>query len=156
MLLQYSKCDILSLEREEKMDQSLVIIISIVSAIGIIIFLTAVVFIVYAAIELRKAAVSLSSFLKMAEVKMIPVLEEAEQSLKNIKKISDDVATVTTSVKNISFALSDTAENIRNLSNIVEDVRKGVSLRVLGLKAGMKTALNVLIQEISKKQKKEE
>jgi uncharacterized protein YoxC len=137
------------------MDQSLVIIISIVSAIGIIVFLTAVVFIVYAAIELRKAAATLNSFLKMAEDKMAPVLEEAEQSLKNIKKISDDVATVTASVKTISFALSDTAQNIRNLSNIVEEVRKGVSLRVLGLKTGIKTALNVLIQEISKKQKKE-
>ncbi len=137
------------------MDQSLVIIISIVSAIGIIVFLTAVVFIVYVAIELRKAAATLNSFLKMAEDKMAPVLEEAEQSLKNIKKISDDVATVTASVKTISFALSDTAQNIRNLSNIVEEVRKGVSLRVLGLKTGIKTALNVLIQEISKKQKKE-
>jgi uncharacterized protein YoxC len=136
------------------MDQSLVIIISIILSIGIIGFLISVVFIIYAAIELRKAATSINSFLKVTEQKIVPVLEEAEYSLKNIKKISNDVSTVTDSVKNISFALGETAENIRNLSNFVEEIRKGVSLRVLGLKAGVKTAMNVLIHEI-KKQKKE-
>lgn len=138
------------------MDQSLVIIISVILSIGLIGFLTAVFFIVYASVELKRAATSLSHFLKITEEKINPILEEAEQSLKNIKKISEDIGTVTDNVKNISYALNETVTNIRNLSNIVEEIRKGASVRLMGFKAGIKTALNVLIHEISSKKLKKE
>lgn len=138
------------------MDQSLIIILSIILSIGVIGFLVALIFVIYAAIELKRAASSLSIFLKTTEERITPVLEEAELSLKNIKKISDDIGTVTDNVKNISVALNETANNIRDISNIVEDVKRIVSVRFMGLKAAIKTATSVLIQEIiSKKTKKE-
>lgn len=138
------------------MDQSIIAILSIVLSIGIIGFLVALIFVIYAAIELKRAASSLSNFLKVTEDRIAPVLEEAELSLKNIKKISDDIVTVTDNVKNISVALNETAKNIRDISNIVEDIKRGASLRFMGLKAAIKTAMNVLIQEISSKKTKKE
>lgn len=138
------------------MDQSLIVILSIILSVGIIGFLVALVFIIYAAIELKRAASSLSNFLKVTEERITPVLEEAELSLKNIKKISDDIGTVTDNVKNISIALNETAKNIRDISNIIEDIKRGASLRLMGLKAGFKTAINVLMQEISSKKSKKE
>jgi uncharacterized protein YoxC len=138
------------------MDQSVIIIFSIILSVGLIGFLVALIFIIYAAIELKRAASSLSNFLKVTEDRMTPVLEEAELSLRNIKKISDDIGKITDNVKDVTIALNETAKNIRDISNIVEDIKRGASLRIMGLKAGIKTAINVLIQEISSKKTKKE
>jgi hypothetical protein len=65
--------------------------------------------------------------------------------------VSDDVGEVTENVRNFSGAMYDIAANVRALSAIVSELREGVSLRVLGIKSGIKTALNVLIKELMSK-----
>lgn len=133
------------------MDQSWIIIMSLGLSIGVIGFLFVIGFIVYAAIEIRKAALTFNGFLIRIEERIKPVLEEAEQSLKSIRNVSDDARTITENVKNFSSSINEIATNIKIISNIVNELKEGASLRVLGIKAGIKAALNVLIKELSAK-----
>lgn len=114
-------------------------------------FLVAMGFLVYASIELRKAAISLKAFLKVAEEKIPPLIAETEQTLKSLRRVSDDVAIVTENVGNVSTALREITENVRVASLIVTDLREGASLRFMGVKAGIRAAMHALGQEIKKK-----
>lgn len=128
-----------------------VVILSIGFFIMLIGFLAAIGFLIYASVEIRRAANTLKEFLKNAEERINPVLEEAEQTLKSIRKVSDDMGTATENVRNFSGAMHEIVDNVRTLSGIVSDLREGLSLRVLGVKAGIKTALNVLIKELGER-----
>ncbi len=114
----------------------------------IIVLLAAIFFLIFVALEVRKVVAGAKDFLKAAEEKMTPALVEAEQALKNIKRISDDVATVSGEARNLSSALSDIVTNVNALSLLVTEVREGLSLRVLGLKAGVGTAVDVFMKQI--------
>ncbi|MDI6728664.1 MAG: DUF948 domain-containing protein [Thermodesulfovibrionales bacterium] len=131
--------------------QSWILILSVGFFIMTLGFIAAIGFLIYASLEIRKAAQTFKEFLKNTEERINPVLEETEQTLKSLRKVSDDVATVTENARNFSGALYEIVDNLRALSSIVHDVREGVSLRVLGVKAGVKTALNVLIKELMNK-----
>lgn len=111
-------------------------------------FLAAIGFLIYASLEIRRAASAFKEFLKNTEERMKPVLEETEQTLKSLRNVSDDVGTATENVRNFSDAVYEIVDNVRALSGIVSDLRGGVNLRVLGVKAGIKAALNVLIRQI--------
>jgi methyl-accepting chemotaxis protein len=114
-------------------------------------FIAAIGFLVYASLEIRRAAQTFKEFLKNTEERINSVLEETEQTLKSIRKVSDDMGTATENVRNFSGAMHEIVDNVRALSSIVHDVREGMSLRVLGVKAGIKTALNVLLKELMSK-----
>lgn len=131
--------------------QSWIVIISVGFFIIVFGFIAAIGFLIYASLEIRRAAQTFKEFLKNTEERINPVLEETEQTLKSIRKVSDDVGTVTENVRNFSGAMHEIVDNLRALSSIVHDVREGVSLRVLGVKAGIKTALNVMIKELINK-----
>lgn len=128
-------------------NQSWVVILSIGFFIIIVGFLAAIGFLIYASVEIRRAANTFKEFLKNAEERLNPVIEEAEQTLKSLRKVSDNVGTATENVRNFSGAMHEIVDNVRVLSGIVSDLREGLSLRVLGVKAGIKTALNVLIKQ---------
>lgn len=133
------------------MDQSWIIIMSLGLSVGVIGFLIVVGFIVYASIEMRKAAITFNGFLIRTEERMKPVLEEAEQSLKSIRNVSDDMKTVTENVKNFAGEMNEITTNLKVINNIANELKEGASLRVLGIKAGIRAALNVLIKEMSAK-----
>ncbi|WP_333652154.1 DUF948 domain-containing protein [Dissulfurispira sp.] len=131
--------------------QSWILIMSVGFFIMTLGFIAAIGFLIYASLEIRRAAQTFKEFLKNTEERINPVLEETEQTLKSLRKVSDDVGTVTENARNFSGALYEIVDNLRALSSIVHDVREGMSLRVLGVKAGIKTALNVLIKELMSK-----
>jgi len=130
------------------LNQSVVIILIIGFFVLLIGFLIAIGFFVYAALELKRISASLREFLKNTEDRMKPVLEETEQTLKSIRKVSDDIGDVTDNVRSFSGSMKEIAINLEALSSITGDLRQGVSLRVLGLKAGIKAATEVLIKQI--------
>lgn len=112
---------------------------------------------VYFLMELKKAAAAFQETLKNVdnsikniEENMKPVLEDAGQTLKSIRSVSEDVEAVTGNVRNFSAAMYDIAINLRAISSIINDLRGGASLRATGLKVGVKTALNVLVKELTK------
>jgi hypothetical protein len=50
-------------------------------------------------------------------------------------------------VKNVSTALDEVTANIRALNALIAEVREGLTVRVGGIKAGIKTAINVLMNK---------
>lgn len=103
---------------------------------------------IYAVMEIRRLAVTLNEFIKSTEEKLYPVLEETELSLRSFRKISDDAGRVTENIRNLSDAAQDIVTNVRALSSVVNYVGEGASVRISGVKAGLKTALGVLIRQI--------
>ncbi|MDI6801324.1 MAG: DUF948 domain-containing protein [Thermodesulfovibrionales bacterium] len=132
-------------------DYTWVVFISIGSFIVLIGLLFAIGFVIYASIEIRKVAMSLREFLKNTDERMKPLIEETELALRSIRKVSDDVGAVTEGVRGFSSAMNETVQNVRALSGMIGELQEGVSLRVLGLKTGIKTALNVLFKELMRK-----
>lgn len=139
--------------------QSWLIFLSLGCFILSLAVLVAVGFIIYLLLEIRKTAASfqenlknINNSVKNIEENMKPVIEEVGQALKSIRNVSEDVETVTGNVRNFSTAIYDITVNLRALSSIINDLRDSVSLRATALNIGVKTALNVLVKELTKRQ----
>lgn len=119
-----------------------ILLFGILSAIGVLI---------YTIFEIRKAAAVLNSTLKSTEERLNPVLGETEQFLRSIRKITDDVGAATDAARNIAEAGNDIVTNLRALSRLLNEFGEGLSLKAFGIKAGVKTALDVLIDQIKRR-----
>ncbi|MCD5412306.1 DUF948 domain-containing protein [Thermodesulfovibrionales bacterium] len=158
--------------------QWLIVILSIGFFMIALVFLLVIGFLIYAAIELRKASFILKEFSRVTEEKVSPILKEteqtlkslrrvsdevglitedvrirpvlgeAEQTLRSLKKVSDDVGMVTESARDISGATREIVINLKAISSLTNTLGGGVSLQVSGVKAGIKAALNNLIKQI--------
>jgi len=122
--------------------------------IGIIVvaitFLAVVFLLIYSFIQIRKAANALTDFLAATDLKINPVLKEAEETLKSIRMVTDDIGTATSNIRNISVALSDVAIQVRTLGLLTEDLQYRLAVRITGLKAGIKAALGLLLNQKNK------
>ena len=129
----------------------LIIMISVgffILALGIF---TAIGLLVYAIFEMRKTAAALNSSLRSTEERLNPVLLEAEQFLKSVRRITDDAGAVTYAARNIAEAGNDVIVNLKVLSGLINDIGEGLSLKAFGVKAGVKTAINVLINQLKER-----
>ena len=129
----------------------LIIMISAGFFILVLCSFTAIGLLVYAIFEMRKAAAALNSSIKSTEERLNPVIFETEQFLKSVRRITDDVGAVTDAARNIAEAGSDVVINLKALSSLLNDIGEGLSLKALGLKAGVKTAINVLIHQLKER-----
>jgi len=114
----------------------------------VIAFLVMVGFLISLIIELKKTARALREWLKTTEELTRPTFEELQQSLKSVRDVSDDINTVTTDIKTFSGALKDTGQNIKTLSTLLEQVTSSTLIKASGLRAGIRTALEVLLSNI--------
>ncbi len=112
--------------------------------IGIAVIVTAG-FVISLIIELRKTVCTLNELMKTTEESLKPTLEEVQLTLKSLRKVSDDLNDVTTDVKTLSGSVRDVGMNIRHISNLVESVTLSTAIKASGLKAGIKTGLEVLL-----------
>jgi len=112
---------------------------------------TAIGLLVYAIFEMRKTAAALNSSLRSTEERLNPVLLEAEQFLKSVRRITDDAGAVTYAARNIAEAGNDVIVNLKVLSGLINDIGEGLSLKAFGVKAGVKTAINVLINQLKER-----
>lgn len=121
--------------------------------IGLIVLalLATVGFLIPLLMELRKTARSLREFLKITEGSIKPALEELQQTLKSIRNVSDDVNDVTGDIKTFSGAVRDVGHNIRQVSNLIEDVTASTVIKASGLRVGIRTALEVLLNNLFSK-----
>lgn len=131
--------------------QTWIVFISIGFFLLLVGFLCAIAFLIYAALEIRKTAASMSDFLKRTDERLGPVLYEAEQTLKSFRVVSDDAGVVTGNVKRLSYSIYEVAENVRAISAIISGFRTGMNLRASGLRAGLKAAFAVLLNEIKER-----
>ncbi len=129
----------------------LIIIISagfFILALGIF---TAIGLLIYAILEMKKAAAALNSSLKSTEERLNPLLLETEQFLRSVRRITDDVGAVTDAARNIAESGNDIVINLKALSGLLNDIGEGMSLKAFGVKAGVKTAINVLINQLKER-----
>jgi hypothetical protein len=106
---------------------------------------------IYSIVEMRKMAGALHTTIRSAEELLNPVLLEAEQCLRGVRKIADDVSAVTGTARDIAEASNEILINMKAFSGLIKDLREGVSLRVLGIRKGVRTALNVLINQMKER-----
>ncbi len=135
-------------------DHSWLIIISVCFFMIVLIFLVAIGFLIYSLIELKKIGASLNGFLKNTEEKiekMMPVLAEAERTLRSVRKVSDDVGMLSENAKNLTEAATDIVVNLRAMSLLVGDLREGIVTRTSGVKAGFREAFGVLIKQLKER-----
>lgn len=132
-------------------NQSVVVFFGIGFFIMMVGLLVGIGFLIYVSIELRKTLSGIRELIHITQDRLMPVIQETEMTLRSIRKVSDDVGTVTENVKNFSTAMEDVVKNVRAISSIAEEFRSGVSLRVSGVKAGLKAAINVLLKQIKER-----
>lgn len=116
-----------------------ILVLGVVAALG---------FLIYAIMEIRRLAVTVNEFVKTTEERLSPVLLETELSLRSMRRITDDVGAVTENVRDLSEAMREVSLNVRALGAVVGNVGEGLSLRTAGVKAGVRTALGVLINQM--------
>lgn len=117
----------------------IILLLGILSAIGVLI---------YTIFEIRKAASALNSTLKSTEERLNPVLAETERFLRSMRKVSDDVGATTEAARGIAEAGKEIAGDLKALSSLLNGLGEGLSLKVFGIKAGVRTALDVLIDQL--------
>ena len=109
-------------------------------------FLATIFFLIYSFIQIKRAADAITAFMAATELKINPVLKEAEETLKSIRTVSDDIGSVTSSIKNISGTISELAFKIRTLGLLTDGIQNQLSVRISAFKAGIKAATNVLLK----------
>jgi uncharacterized protein YoxC len=100
----------------------------------------------YGIIQLKKMLETVNDFCRHTDAKLTPVLEETEKTLKSVRVITDDVGAITGNIRDVSDAVCDVADNIRAVGCLISDVREQVSIKALGVKAGIQTALALLLK----------
>lgn len=108
-------------------------------------------FIISLIIELKKTVQNVSVLLKTTEESLRPTLEELQLTLKSLRNVSDDINDVTADIKTLSGSVKDVGLNIRNVSNLVEELTSSTLIKATGLKAGIKTGLMVLLSNLFSK-----
>ena len=131
-------------------DQYLTTILGIGIIVVAITFLAAVFLLIYSSLQIKKAATALTDFLVATDLKINPVLKEAEETLKSIRTVYDDIGSATSNIRNISGALSDVAVQVRTFGLLTEGMQNQLAVRITGLKAGINAALSVLLNQKNK------
>jgi uncharacterized protein YoxC len=131
-------------------DQLVTAMLSTGFILVILTFLATIFFLIYSFIQIKKAADAITAFLAATELKINPVLKEAEETLKSIRTVSDDIGSVTSSVKIISETISDLAFKIQTLGLLTDGIQNQLSVKLSALKAGIKAATSVLLNQENK------
>lgn len=105
-------------------------------------------YVIFLIIELKKTINSVNVVLKSIEENLNPVLDELQLTLRGLRNISNDVNEVTSDVKVLSKSVKDIGVNISRASGFISTAVSLATIRVLGLKAGLKTGLAFLISNI--------
>lgn len=82
-------------------------------------------------------------------------LKEAEATLKSIRQVTDNVNAVTEDARQLSSTLVGVATDIRHASDTVKNVTANFGSKVMGFKAGISVALEVLKSFIASRRKGE-
>jgi uncharacterized protein YoxC len=113
-----------------------------------------VIVLIYVLLELRQATQKLEQFISTSESSLKPTLDELPGTIRSIRHIAENIATVTDDVKTLSGSVREVGENIRLTSGYIEEIASSSSVEVSGLRAGIRTGFNVLVNNFLTKHKK--
>lgn len=111
-------------------------------------------FFVLLIVELRKVAKSLKEWLEWlgrVEQLITPALEELKQTLRSFRNTSEGINDVTADIKTFSTALKNTGQSIKTINALIEGVRSFTVVEASGLRAGIRAAIDVLLNNLFKK-----
>lgn len=114
-------------------------------------FLMMVGFLIHVLLELRRSTKALTEFLKTAENSIGPAFEELQKTMKSLRKVSDDINTVTEDIRLISGNARDVGQTLKRISELINEVGSETIIKTSGLRVGIKTALEVLFNNILSK-----
>lgn len=127
------------------------------STVEIILLVMAVVlavgvgFLISTLIELRRAAARAGRFLSNTDESLNSALREVEETTRSVRRIADDINTVTGSARELSSSISHAAEDVKAIMDNLHRLTSRTSGKYLGLRAGLKAALEVLINNLFEK-----
>jgi uncharacterized protein YoxC len=113
-----------------------------------------VVVLIYVLLELRQATRKLEHFISTTESSLMPTLDELPGTIKSIRHIAENIATVTDDVKTLTGSVREVGENIRLTSGYIENIASSSSAQVSGLRAGIRAGFNVLVNNLLTKHRK--
>jgi uncharacterized protein YoxC len=113
-----------------------------------------VIVLIYVLLELRQATQKLEQFITTSETSLKPTFDELPGTIRSIRYIAENIATVTDDVKTLSGSVREVGENIRLTSGYIEEVASSSSVQVSGLRAGIRAGFNVLVNNLLTKHKK--
>lgn len=127
-----------------------IVLLSIITIVSVVL----VVVLIYVLLELRQATRKLEQFITMSENSLRPTLVELPGTIKGVRHIAENIATVTDDVKILSGSIRQVGENIRLTSSFIEEIASSSSVQVLGLRAGIRAGFNVLVNNLLTRHKK--
>jgi uncharacterized protein YoxC len=113
-----------------------------------------VIVLIYVLLELRQATQKLEQFITTSETSLKPTFDELPVTIRSIRHIAENIATVTDDVKTLSGSVREVGENIRLTSGYIEEIASSSSVQVSGLRAGIRAGFNVLVNNVLTKHKK--
>ena len=113
-----------------------------------------VIVLIYVLLELRQATKKLEQFITTSETSLKPTLDELPVTIRSIRHIAENIATVTDDVQTLSGSVREVGENIRLTSGYIEEIASSSSVQVSGLRAGIRAGFNVLVNNLLTKHKK--
>ena len=113
-----------------------------------------VIVLIYVLLELRQATQKLEQFITTSETSLKPTFDELPGTIRSIRHIAENIATVTDDVQTLSGSVREVGENIRLTSGYIEEIASSSSVQVSGLRAGIRAGFNVLVNNLLAKHKK--
>jgi ABC-type transporter Mla subunit MlaD len=93
--------------------------------------------------------------LERADQNLRDAVTEANESLRSLRVITDNIGAVTSDISSFSRSIRDTGEEIRrltgcvnNLGNAVQSVGTEAAASIRGVRAGFKTGFEVLLKDL--------
>jgi uncharacterized protein YoxC len=106
--------------------------------------IAAVVFILIVS-EVKKTAKTLKEFTDDLEPSLRGTLSEIQHTLRSVRDMTENVAGITEDFRRFSSAVREIGENVREVSAAVENLSTMATVRVSGIKAGMRAAMETLL-----------
>lgn len=113
-----------------------------------------VIVLIYVLLELRQATQKMEQFITTSETSLKPTFDELPGTIRSIRHIAENIATVTDDVQTLSGSVREVGENIRLTSGYIEEIASSSSVQVSGLRAGIRAGFNVLVNNLLTKHKK--
>lgn len=126
------------------MIEILLIIISVILAV-------AVGFMIPVLIELKMTAKETTQFLKRNEAAFNEIVADLGDTLKSIRGVSDNIKGVTEDAKTFTGSVAGASEDLKGLTASLEELTTQAAARVSGLRAGLITAVDVLLHNLLRK-----
>lgn len=108
----------------------------------------AVGFLIAVLTELKATLRSMNEFLKTTENSLRPTLEDVQMTLKSLRGVTDNVTAVTEDIRVLSGSVREVGENVKRASRLIEDLTSSAVVKASGLRAGIRAATEVLVQNL--------